>query len=432
MQSLKEASAVLRHRQFRSFWTGRVISSLGSAAAPIAVAFAALEAGGGVEWLGFILALNIAPQVLLLLVGGVLGDRVRRDRVMVIANAVSGVVQVTIAVLILTGVAELWMLAASVFVLGVASAFFQPASQGSIVQLVPPELRVAANAVLRLPLNVAKVLGPALGGLVVAMTGPGWALAFNASTFLISVFFLASIRLPQPLKSKASALSAFRTGWKEFSARRWYVIMVAQSTVTVLMWLVGFQLFGPVLSHSSLGGAFSWGLISGGFAFGLVGGSLVAVAVRPQRVGITVSLCLTAQALPLVALAVVAPLWVIVGAAVLAGIALDISIVSWSAFFQEQIPEGLQSRLSSISTFGQLLPVPIGYVMFGLLSGYVSNTVMVGIMSGILVVAALLPLLMPSIRKLKLGQLPDESKVDGGDRLLPDLLMRGAKGNGST
>lgn len=432
MNSVKEASAVLHHRQFRSFWVGRVVSSIGSAAAPIAVAFAALEAGGGVEWLGFILALNIAPQVLLLLVGGVLGDRVRRDRVMVIANAVSGVVQVAMAILILTGVAELWMLAASVFLLGVASAFFQPASQGSIVQLVPRELLLAANAVLRLPLNVAKVLGPALGGLVVSLIGPGWALAFNASTFLLSVFFLASIRLPQPIKSKASALSAFRTGWKEFSSRRWYVIMVAQSAITVLMWLVGFQLFGPVVSHSSLGGAFAWGLISGGFAFGLVGGSLVAVAVRPQRVGITVSLCLATQALPLVALAFVAPIWVIVGAAILAGIALDISIVSWSAFFQEQIPEGLQSRLSSISTFGQLLPVPIGYLLFGLLSGYFSNTVMVSLMSGILVVAALLPLLLPSIRQLRLGQIVDESRLDDGETPLPDLLAKGAKVEGST
>lgn len=430
MNGVKEAAVVLRHRQFRSFWTGRVVSSLGSAAAPIAIAFAALEAGGGVEWLGFILALNIAPQVLLLLVGGVLGDRVRRDLVMVIANAVSGVVQASIAILILTGVAELWMLAASVFLLGVASAFFQPASQGSIVQLVPAELRVAANAVLRLPLNVAKVLGPALGGLVVALIGPGWALAFNASTFLVSVFFLASIRLPQPIKSKASALSAFRAGWMEFSARSWYVIMVAQSTVTVLMWLVGFQLFGPVVSHSSLGGAFAWGLISGGFAFGLVGGSLVAVAVRPQRVGITVSVCLAAQALPLVALAFVAPLWLIVAAAVFAGVALDISIVSWSAFFQEQIPEGLQSRLSSISTFGQLLPVPIGYVLFGLLSGYFSNTVMVSLMSGILVVAALLPLLLPSIRHLRLGQATEES-VAGADVLSPELLAKTSATEGS-
>ena len=416
MNSIKEAAVVLRHRQFRSFWTGRVVSSLGSAAAPIAVAFAALEAGGGVEWLGFILALNIAPQVLLLLVGGVLGDRVRRDRVMVVANAVSGIVQVAMAILILAGMAELWMLAASVFLLGMASAFFQPASQGSIIQLVPAELRVAANAVLRLPLNVAKVLGPALGGLAVALVGPGWALAFNASTFLVSVFFLASIRLPQPLKGKASAISAFRTGWKEFRARRWYVVMVAQSAVTVLMWLVGFQLFGPVISHSSLGGAFAWGLISGGFAFGLVGGSLVAVAVRPQRVGVTVSLCLAAQALPLAALGFVAPIWVIVGASVLAGIALDISIVSWSAFFQEQIPEGLQSRLSSISTFGQLLPVPIGYVLFGALSRESGTLGLMTVMSGVLVVAALLPLALPSIRRLRLGLVidGDRATIPGG------------------
>lgn len=134
------------------------------------------------------------------------------------------------------------------------------------------------------------------------------------------------------------------------------------------------------------------------------------------------------QALPLVALAFVAPLGVIVGAAVLAGIALDISIVSWSAYFQEQIPEGLQSRLSSISTFGQLLPVPIGYVLFALLSGYFSNTIMVSLMSGILVVAALLPLLLPSIRQLRLGQVVDESIAGENDDLLPDLLAKEAKG----
>lgn len=360
-----------------------------------------------------------------------MGDRVRRDRVMVTSNAVSGAVQVTIAILILTGVAELWMLATSVFLLGVASVFFQPASQGSIVQLVPAELRVAANAVLRLPLNVAKVLGQALGGLVVALVGPGWALAFNALTFLISVFFLASVRLPQPIKNKSSALLDFRIGWKEFSARRWYVIMVVQSAIVVLMWLVGFQLFGPVVSHSSLGGAFAWGLISGGFAFGLVGGSLVAVAVRPQRVGITVSLCLAAQALPLVVLAFIAPIWLIVVATVLAGIALDISIVSWSAFFQEQIPEGLQSRLSSISTFGQLLPVPIGYLLFGLLSRYFSNTVMVSLMSGILVVAALVPLLLPSIRQLRLGQLAYGPSGTGEDSPVPDVLAKNTKSEGT-
>lgn len=423
MKSIKEASAVLRQRQFRSFWIGRVVSTVGSAAAPIAIAFAALDAGGGVRWLGLILALNIAPQVLLLLLGGVLGDRVRRDRVMVVANIGSGVVQLSIAVLILAGVAELWMLAAAVFLLGMASAFFQPASQGSIAQLVPPELRIAANAVLRLPLNIAKVLGPALGGLLVAMVGPGWALAFNASTFLFSALFLASIRLPRPLTRNASAIAAFREGWKGFRSRRWYVVMVAQSAVTVLIWLVGFQLFGPVVSHASLGGAFAWGLISGGFAFGLVGGSLLAVSIRPRREGITVSLCLAVQALPLVCLANVAPLWLIVGAAVLAGAALDVSIVSWSAFFQEQIPEGLQSRLSSISTFGQLLPVPLGYVLFGVLSGFLSETLLVGIMSVLLVLAALLPLLLPSIRRLRLGNIIDEPGAGGGQ--LPDATVDG-------
>lgn len=419
MKSFNEAAIVLRQRQFRSFWIGRVVSSLGSAVAPLAIAFAALEAGGGASWLGLILALNVAPQVLLLLIGGVLGDRVRRDRIMVLANSVSGAVQLIIAILILTGVADLWMLAASVFVLGCASAFFQPASQGSIVQLVPAELRVAANAVLRLPLNAAKVLGPALGGLLVALLGSGWALAFNSATFIISVFFLAAIKLPQPLKSKTSVIAEFRTGFKEFSSRRWFVIMVAQSAVTVLMWLVGFQLFGPVIAQASLGGALAWGLISGGFAFGMVGGSLIAVALRPQRIGLTVSLCLAVQALPLLAMATIAPIWVIVSATVVAGVALDISIVSWAAFFQEQIPEGLQSRLSSISTFGQLLPVPLGYLLFGLLGTHYSPTGIIGALAGTLLIAALLPLLIPAIRALRLGQLIEDRARPADTPALP-------------
>ncbi len=131
------------------------------------------------------------------------------------------------------------------------------------------------------------------------------------------------------------------------------------------------------------------GLISGGFAAGLVGGPLIAVSVRPQRVGLTVSLCLATQSLPLAALALDLPLWAVFVCVVAAGLALDISIVSWSAFFQEQIPQQLQSRLSSISGFGQLLPVPLGYLTFGLLAGVVKQSLLVGFMACALLLAAL-------------------------------------------
>lgn len=102
------------------------------------------------------------------------------------------------------------------------------------------------------------------------------------------------------------------------------------------------------------------------------------------------------------------PLWAVIVCVVAAGVALDISIVSWSAFFQEQIPQQLQSRLSSISTFGQLLPVPLGYLAFGLLAGVVQQSLLVGILAGMLLLAALAPLLLPSIRSLRLGTAADE------------------------
>jgi Transmembrane secretion effector len=131
---LAESLAPLAERQFRLLFLGRVVSLLGSAMAPVALAFAVLDLTGSASDLGLTLAAASVPQVVFLLVGGVWADRLPRNAVMIGSNIASGVAQGLIAVLVLTGSAELWHLIVLQVLRGASSAFLrslvEPASRG--------------------------------------------------------------------------------------------------------------------------------------------------------------------------------------------------------------------------------------------------------------------------------------------------------------
>jgi MFS family permease len=138
--------AALAEREFRLLFTGQAISLLGTAVAPIALAFGVLDLTGSTTDLGLVLAAAAVPQVLLILFGGVFADRLPRHLVMVGSNLVSATAQGAIAVLLLTHQAQLWHLIALQVVRGVALSFFFPASQGLVPQTVGVGLLQQANA----------------------------------------------------------------------------------------------------------------------------------------------------------------------------------------------------------------------------------------------------------------------------------------------
>ncbi len=127
---IRRAVAPLAHREFRLLFLGRLTSLAGSAIAPIALAFAVLELTGSAGDLGLVLAAGFLPQIAFFLFGGVIADRLPRNRVMVAADVVDGVVQLVAAFLVLRGVAEIWHLAALNAVRGSASAFFSRRRRG--------------------------------------------------------------------------------------------------------------------------------------------------------------------------------------------------------------------------------------------------------------------------------------------------------------
>jgi hypothetical protein len=394
---------------YRRFVAARLVSQTGSSMAPLALAFAVLQIGGGAGGIGIVLAVSMVSQMLMLLLGGAVADRAPRGRIMIIAHLISGMQQAGVAALVVTGHARLWELIVAAAVSGCVGGFFGPAAQGMIRQLVDRDVLRQANALLRLTQNTIKVSAPAVAGVLIAVVGPGWAVAYDSATYILAAWMLSRVRVPlTPIPNK-HLLTALREGWTDFASRRWLWIMVAQSAATCTPWLIGYQVLGPLQARNYLGGAAAWGLVVGGFAAGLITGSVVVLLLRPRRVALVACVAVASEALPLVALAAHAPLPLIVVAAFVTGIGLDVSINTFATYQQREVPAVMQARTSSYSLLGQQLPIPVGYLIAGPLAAAVGVIPSLAGCALAVVVFAFLPLLSAEVRAMRLPALEPEA-----------------------
>ena len=149
----------------------------------VAIAFAVLGDGGTATGLGLAFAANIVPMVAFMLFGGALADRLGRRRVMLAADLVRGAAQAVLAAALTIGRPSLWLFVAAALVIGTGNAFFSPALSGFPVQVVPPARLGDANALLGSAQRAAQVAGPALAGILIAVTSPALVLAVDAGSY---------------------------------------------------------------------------------------------------------------------------------------------------------------------------------------------------------------------------------------------------------
>ncbi|MFE3329825.1 MFS transporter [Streptomyces sp. NPDC059176] len=403
---LLESLSVLRHRPFRLFVTARLISMSGSAMAPVALAFAVLGFDSDPASLAIVLASNTVPQLVLLMVGGVVADRFSRRHLIVIGNLVLALTQSCVALLVFAGAATTARVAVFAAIAGGASALMQPAMNSVLPQIVDGAQLQEANALLRLPTNVIRIVVPALGGALVAFVGPEWTLGWDAVTFAIAAILCSRLPVSGMVKSGASVLRDFRDGWSEFASRLWLWSYVLSGTVVVALWLGGYQLLGPVVVHDLNLGPAVWGTIQGCFAVGLLLGGLISLKWKPSRIMVVCVCANLPLALPLLALAAGAPLVWLSASAVLAGIGLDIAIVCWNTSIQEQLPAALLGRVSSFSSIGELMAVPLGYLVVGATATTVGPSSVLVVSAIVMTMATLVLLATPSVWAVR--RLPSE------------------------
>jgi MFS family permease len=395
-----ESLEVLRTREFRLLFSGQAVSVLGDRMVAVALAFAVLEIGGSVSDVGLVLAAGTFPLVATVLVGGVVADRASRRAVMVVADLVRVASQGVIAVLLIAGVAEVWMLALLAGVTGAATGFFSPASTGLLPEVVLAEQLQRANALRTSAVSTGEILGPIVGGVLVATAGAGWAIAVDAATFAVSAACLAMLRVPQRVAAEANSfLADLRDGWIAFRSRRWVWTFVAYFAIVNLLW-GAWGTLGPIVADRDLGGAAAWGTVLAAMGVGALVGSLLAAQIRPHRPLLFAAFADGLFVVPLAFLAAAPPVPLIACGALLSGAGMALAISVWESTLQRHVPGESLSRVSSYDWFGSLAFYPVGLAVWGPVAAAIGISASLWLSFGLAVAVTLALLSVPDIRHL--------------------------------
>jgi MFS family permease len=399
----------LRHRPFALLFAGQAISSLGDRLVPVALAFAVLYLTGSVTDLGLVMAAQTAPLLLFVLIGGVWADRLPRQRLMLASDIVRAGAQGLCAVLLLTGHAHVWELAALQAIYGAAEAFFGPASRTVVPQTVDPEQLQEANALIGISAELTSVLGPALAGVIVVAANPGWGLAVDAATFVASAVCLSLMRVaPVIAAARTSTLAELRAGWRTFRSRTWLWVTVVYFTLFIGFVYAPWLVLGPQIARTSLGGAGAWAAISAATGLGSLAGGVIALRWRPHhplRAAFLVFLIGGPALYWLVAAH--APLAVILVVAVIDGTSGTMFNTFWYTAIQREVPASEMSRVTSWDYLGTLAVQPIGLALTGPIAATLGVSATLAGAGGVFLVLLLAVLAVPAVRNFTGAPAPE-------------------------
>ncbi|MFE9319661.1 MFS transporter [Nocardia sp. NPDC052278] len=387
---------------FHRFLLIRLISLLGSAMTPVALALAVLAASGQLGDLGFVLTAQLAPHLALLLVGGVLADRFPRRIVLTTANLGAGLTQAAVAAVLLTGHYSLPVVVGLELVNGALEAFAAPALRGIVPELVSADALQRANSLLSGTKNATKILGPTTAGILVASVGGGWAIAMDALTFLIAAGLLSRLPMntPTPAAKAGGLLADMRDGWHAFRSIRW-VWTTTLSFCLINLFATGvWQIVGPALTKHREGPA-AWGLVLGVRALGLVAMSALMYRYAPRHLLRAGHLVAAFGGSALLALGLGAGLpWLLICAFV-TGMGFTAVGTAWDVSVQKHVPRHLLSRVASYSDLFSFAAIPLGQLLAGPAAGR-WGAEHIALCSGVgFAVAALAPLASSAVRDLR-------------------------------
>lgn len=393
---------VLRQRRFRWLAAARTAGYLGNAIAPIALAFAVLDLTGSVTDLGIVVGTRSVANVALLLVGGVLADRLPRAVLLQGASLAAALTAGGLATAVLGGFASVPLLAGVGLVNGAVSAMSLPAAAAITPETVPAGVLQQANAVVRMGTNTASVAGSASGGLLAALTGPGWAMAVTAVIFLAEAgCYLRVGRGDRPAaRSRVRPLAELREGWSEFVSRTWVWVVVVQFMVVNAAVVGGLHVLGPAIADDTIGRT-AWGFALAAETAGALAGGVLAARWLPRRaLGFGVALT-SVIAVPLLLLAHGPSVVVMLVVMFAAGVGLEQFTIAWDLSLQQNVPGDRLARVYSYDMVGSFVAVPIGQLVAGPVAVAVGTSATLTGAAVLIVVATAAALLSQEVRTLR-------------------------------
>jgi MFS family permease len=346
------------------------------------------------------------PLGLFVLLGGVVSDRFERRRIMIAADVVRAAAAGTIGALSLTGAIELWHLIALAAVFGTGEAFFGPAFTSIVPQIVPRHLLLQANSLDQFIRPFAFLLvGPALGGWLVAALGPGEAFVLDAATFLVSALSISLIRQRSRIRAEASEaktslLRELREGFAFVRAHAWLWATLLAAAVFLLAYWGPIDVLVPYRVRNELGGeASDFGLV---LACGGIGSILAALVLGqrglPRRHITFMYSAWTIGSLALVGFGLAGAVWQMQVISFLEGAFFTAGMVVWGTLVQTLVPGELLGRVTSLDWFVSTSLVPVSFALTGPVSaglGAQTTLIAAGIAAAI---ATIVFLFVPGVR----------------------------------
>jgi MFS family permease len=401
---------VLAGRNFRRFYVGYATSLLGTTMSSVAIAFAVLGSGGTPTTLGVVFAANIVPMVAFMLGGGVLADRLGRRPLMLAADVARCAAQGALALVLFLGHPHVWLFIGAAVVVGTGNALFQPALSGLVVQLAPRDQLGDANALFGMAQPAAQVAGPALAGILIAVTSPAAAIAVDAGSYAVSALALALLSFPDAGRPPArQLLRDLADGWAEFAARTWLWLLTVQFALFNLLTWGPYLVLGPVLAREYLGGARAWGAIGACYGGGAVVGGLLALGRRPRRPLLVSTLATFGFSLPPLTLALHLPVAAVAAGALLAGLGSALGGAILTTVTQQCVPAEVLSRVGAFNLVGAFAFGPVAFAAAGPVAAALGARAVLGFGAAWAVFGTLVVLSVPAIRNLAWPDAPPSS-----------------------
>ncbi|MCL4703898.1 MFS transporter [bacterium] len=383
-------SGALRHRNYRIFFTGQFISFVGTWMQGTAQSWLVYELTRSAVWLGLVSFLGTLPLSLFALVGGSVADRVNRRRLILATYTTTMLIAALFAALIWLHAIEIHLVALLVFLSGLVNAFDIPARQALLVDLVGKEDLASGIALNSAMFNAARLLGPALGGLVVAGFGTAWCMMANALSFLAGIFALLIIRM----HTRSDNDEAHLPLWRSLQEGATYVrssplvwgLLALVAVATIFGW--SFTVLLPVFADEVLGGgAIQLGRLLSASGLGALAGAIFTATIGrrfwPRKILLT---GLGIFALAAIGFALSRNALLSLATLAFMGFGLILFNVNSNSALQRRVPDHLRGRVVGfyVLCFGGLMPVgslQIGFIAekFGVTTALLINAALCGL-----------------------------------------------------
>jgi transmembrane secretion effector len=398
--------APLRHRDFRLLWGGMCVSLVGDGAFLVAMAWEVYALSNAPTALAAVGIAMTIPTIVFLLVGGVVSDRFDRRRVMLCADLARGAVVGALAILSFAGVLALWQIVGLVAVYGAAQAFFDPSFDAIVPEVLPAGELGQANALDQIVRPLAlRLLGPALGGVLVSVVGGGGAFALDAASFAVSALALSLMtRRPSAAGRAAGDRASLRDDLQEgltyVRAHAWLWATFLAAAIAYLLFMGPTEVLVPYIVKNQLGAsAAALGLVFAAGGLGsIVCGLVMGQHALPRATIVFMYVTWALATLSIAGYGLATAVWQLMLVSVAFNVLETAGTIVWATAKQRHVPTALLGRVSSLDWLISIGLLPLSFALTAPVAGAIgvrATLIGAGVLGTVVTLAALL---VPGVR----------------------------------